>query len=94
MRERVQLYGGTVHHGRDPDGSFRIQVRLPFTEPTRVTPETADAITVLLADDQALVRSGFRMIVDAEPDMSVVGEAVDGDDAVEKCRSARHQTWC
>ena len=46
---------------------------------------TADPITVLVADDQALVRSGFRMIVDAEPDLSVVGEAVDGDDAVARC---------
>jgi DNA-binding NarL/FixJ family response regulator len=40
------------------------------------------AVRVLLADDQALVRSGFRMIVDAEPDLEVVGEAVDGDDVV------------
>lgn len=37
---------------------------------------------VLIADDQALVRSGLRMIVDAETDLSVVGEAVDGDESV------------
>jgi DNA-binding NarL/FixJ family response regulator len=36
-------------------------------------------IRVLLADDQALVRSGFRMILDAEADVEVVGEARDGD---------------
>jgi DNA-binding NarL/FixJ family response regulator len=39
-------------------------------------------IRVLLADDQALVRGGLRLIVDAEPDMEVVGEASDGDEAV------------
>jgi DNA-binding NarL/FixJ family response regulator len=40
-------------------------------------------ISVLLADDQALLRSGFRMILEAEPDLVVVGEAGDGDEAVE-----------
>jgi DNA-binding NarL/FixJ family response regulator len=37
---------------------------------------------VLLADDQALLRHGFRMIIDAQPDMEVVGEAADGATAV------------
>jgi DNA-binding NarL/FixJ family response regulator len=36
-------------------------------------------ITVAVADDQALVRAGFRALIDAEPDMEVVGEAADGD---------------
>ena len=39
-------------------------------------------IKVLLADDQELVRTGFRMILGAEPDLEVVGEAADGDEAV------------
>lgn len=39
-------------------------------------------IRILLADDQALVRAGFRALLDAEDDMQVVGEAADGDDAV------------
>ena len=39
-------------------------------------------IRVLLADDQALVRGGLRMILDAQPDMEVVGEAADGFEAV------------
>jgi len=39
-------------------------------------------IHVLLADDQSLVRSGFRMILSAEPDIEVVGEAGDGREAV------------
>ena len=39
-------------------------------------------IRVLLADDEELVRTGLRMILDAEPDITVVGDAVDGADAV------------
>lgn len=39
-------------------------------------------IKVVLADDQHLVRSGFRMMIDAESDMTVVGEAQDGAEAV------------
>jgi DNA-binding NarL/FixJ family response regulator len=40
-------------------------------------------ITVALADDQALVRDGFRLILDVEPDIEVVAEASDGVEAVE-----------
>ncbi len=40
-------------------------------------------IRVVLADDQELVRSGFAMILDAQPDIEVVGEAGDGAEAVE-----------
>lgn len=39
-------------------------------------------IKVLIADDQALVRAGFRMIIEAREDLEVVGEASDGDQAV------------
>jgi DNA-binding NarL/FixJ family response regulator len=46
-------------------------------------------IRVLLADDQPLVRTGFRMILDTEPDIEVVGEAGDGADAVRQCRTLR-----
>ena len=42
-------------------------------------------IRVVLADDQALLRSAFRVLVDSEPDMEVVGEAADG---------AGSSTWC
>jgi DNA-binding NarL/FixJ family response regulator len=45
-------------------------------------------IRVLLADDQALVRAGFRLILDAEPDMKVVGEASDGADVVGQAGTA------
>ena len=46
-------------------------------------------IRVLLADDQALVRAGFRSLLGDEPDIEVVGEARDGDEAVALARSSR-----
>jgi DNA-binding NarL/FixJ family response regulator len=46
------------------------------------------SIGVLIADDQALVRAGFRMILEAEEDLRVVAEAKDGADAVEAARRA------
>jgi len=46
-------------------------------------------IKVALVDDQALVRTGFRMIVQSQPDMQVVGEATDGREAVELIRKER-----
>jgi DNA-binding NarL/FixJ family response regulator len=46
-------------------------------------------IRVLIADDQALVRGGFRVMVDAMPDMQVVGEAANGEEAVTLVRSER-----
>ena len=46
-------------------------------------------IRVLLVDDQALVRAGFRMILDAEDDLDVVGEATDGREAIEQVRALR-----
>ncbi|WP_433463300.1 response regulator [Spirillospora sp. CA-128828] len=47
------------------------------------------AIRVLIADDQEMVRTGFRMIVDSQPDMDVVGEAADGAEAVALARRLR-----
>jgi DNA-binding NarL/FixJ family response regulator len=46
-------------------------------------------IRVLLADDQTLIRAGFRVLIDSAPDLHVVGEARTGREAVELARSAR-----
>jgi DNA-binding NarL/FixJ family response regulator len=46
-------------------------------------------IRVVLADDQTLVRAGFRSILDGEPDIDVVGEAGDGAEAVRLARARR-----
>jgi DNA-binding NarL/FixJ family response regulator len=46
-------------------------------------------VTVLIADDQALVRAGFRSILESQPGISVVGEASDGRDAIDIARKRR-----
>jgi len=48
-----------------------------------------DPIRVLLVDDQDLIRVGFRLVLEAEPDMIVVGEAGDGDAAIGRARELR-----
>jgi DNA-binding NarL/FixJ family response regulator len=47
------------------------------------------AIRVMLVDDQVLLRTGFRMVLAAQPDMEVVAEAGDGAEAIEVLRSTR-----
>src|ERR1700693_3392470 len=46
-------------------------------------------IRVLIVDDQALIRAGFRMILEAQPDLEVVGEAADGSAAIDAVRTLR-----
>lgn len=51
-------------------------------------------IRVMLVDDQELVRSGFRIILESEPDIEVVGEAANGAEAVELAAHARPDVIC
>ncbi|GAA2019864.1 response regulator transcription factor [Catenulispora yoronensis] len=62
----------------------------PVSVPVPVPPSTADApIRILIADDESLVRSGLRVILSAEPDLAVIGEAGTGAEAVALARSLR-----
>jgi DNA-binding NarL/FixJ family response regulator len=56
------------------------------TQP-RPTSPGRPPVRVLLADDQALLRQTFRILITATPDMEVVGEAADGDEAAELTRA-------
>ena len=49
---------------------------------TEGAPNSGEKITIVLADDHAVVRSALRMLLDAEPDLEVVAEAGDADDAI------------
>jgi DNA-binding NarL/FixJ family response regulator len=54
-----------------------------------VTNQLSEPLRILIADDQALVRAGFRMILEAQDDMRVVAEAEDGEQAVAAVRARR-----
>ena len=57
---------------------------------TAADTRTSDgAIRVVLADDQALIRAGFRALIDSAPDLTVVGEAADGQAAIDILRAER-----
>ena len=81
MRERVSALGGRLHAGPQPDGGFRVRAELPGAG--------SPVIRILLADDQALIRSGIRALLEAEDDIQVVAEASDGRQAVVLAREHR-----
>ncbi len=52
----------------------------------RVNAGPGRTIGVVVADDQAIVRAGFRLLIDSEPDLVVLGEAANGAEAVAAAR--------
>ncbi|BAU85772.1 two-component system response regulator [Streptomyces laurentii] len=54
----------------------------PPPPPSPFSPPPSHPARVLICDDQELIRMGLRMVVDSQPDLTVVGEAADGDAAV------------
>ena len=92
------IAGGRMQLSVEPAGALRLPgVKRPLgavrvvwqveAEPTRDT--ESRPISVLIADDQQLVRTGFRVILEAEPDIRVVGEAPDGRAAVALTRARK-----
>ena len=77
MRERAHVYGGTLDAGPAPGGGWRVRAALP------VEVWAVHVIRVLVVDDQELMRVGFRMVLGAQADIDVVGEAGDGAQAIE-----------
>ena len=82
MRERMGLYGGEVEAvaaaRRRISGQCAAATRRP-----RQGKATRMSIRVLLVDDQALIRAGFRMILESEEDIEVVGECANGAQAID-----------
>ncbi|TQS30819.1 BTAD domain-containing putative transcriptional regulator [Microbispora sp. KK1-11] len=76
------LSGPASGHGVEPS------VPSPTTPPAPSVPGGA-ALRVLIADDQALVRTGLKVILDSEPGLDLVGEAENGEQAIALVQSAR-----
>ena len=88
-RARWRCTAAIVQAGRAARRRLRGDARLPAPARRRARQTRRGAgmsIRVLLVDDQALIRAGFRMILDAEEDMEVVGECADGTQAVDSAR--------
>jgi DNA-binding NarL/FixJ family response regulator len=60
-----------------------------YAQPMQSAPREGERVSVLIADDQRLVRTGFRLILASEPDIDVIGEAADGIEAAELALARR-----
>jgi hypothetical protein len=95
MRQRCQLLGRDLTAQPRTGGGFEVGTATPRTDRNGAQVSSADAsppdgrppIKVLLADDEGLVRSGFKVLLDLEDDITVVGEATTGAEAVERARA-------
>ncbi len=95
MRERVVLLGGHLEVDSQPGAGTTIVAEVPlFGEHTSVESEVSreartEPARIIIADDHELVRGGMRMMLEEEPGLEVVGEAVNGREALELCRRLR-----
>ena len=90
MRERALLIGARLTIDTRPRAAPRCAS--PFRSGPKGNDAGPEPTRILLADDHALVRRGVRLILDGEPDLTVVAEAGDGAEAVEQARPAA-STW-
>jgi len=99
MRERMRLVGGELEIESAPNWGTRVRARLPLgvEEPRSdgggllPTNGQADAapVRVLVVDDHPLARQGVRRLLEGQPDLVLIGEAVDGAQGVEQALALR-----
>jgi DNA-binding NarL/FixJ family response regulator/signal transduction histidine kinase len=94
MAERARLVGASLTFESSPGMGTTVYVELPIGDGGAAPKGEHDAdtsvdrpIRVLIADDHAVVRAGLSALLDGQPDMLVVGEAEDGEVAVERVAS-------
>ena len=83
MRERAEFLGGSIDFSQPAAAARSFACACPEKGRIRMP----NKISVLLVDDHRLVRRGFRRMLEDEPDITVVGEASDGDEAIRLARS-------
>ena len=86
IRERAAIVGGSVEIESTPGKGTTIYVRVPFQPACRGGGRMVTKTRILLAEDHKTVREGIKLLVNAQPDMEVVGEAGDGEAALKKVR--------
>src|SRR5687767_3437039 len=52
-------------------------------------PDMANSLRIVLADDHVTVRQGLKLLIDSQPDMRVVGEAIDGNEALKHAQALK-----
>jgi DNA-binding NarL/FixJ family response regulator len=87
MRDRARKVGGELLVDSARGRGTRVSLRVPREQPRAVS--EARKIRVLLADDHAVARQGIRRMLEAEPDIDVVAEAGDGEEALTKALSLK-----
>jgi DNA-binding NarL/FixJ family response regulator len=88
MRERARKAGGELAVDSALGRGTRVTLRVP-REHAGAVAEAARKIRVLLADDHAVARQGIRRMLEAEPDIDVVAEAGDGEEALARALSLK-----
>ncbi len=101
LRERIESLGGTFDLESSSGSGTRVSIVAPFAEiaerpavqtgleDNRPRPGTAKRIRVVVVDDHAAVRDGLIRTLQEEPDIEVVGQAVDGRQSLETVRALR-----
>ena len=96
MSERVENIGGNLSIQSESGSGTKISVSIPLNAKDQTSSDStggafmtnrnmqSETIRILITDDHAVVREGLRTFINTEPGMEVVGEAVDGIEAVQQ----------